>query len=263
MLLNILRAIFILLMAAVGYASLGVGQAAMFIALAVGILFVLIDIFTPRAKKLSMFSGTFFGLVVGLAIDPRTVTGAPVWMKPAKFAASIAVYGATLTWLLSFVRDRRPVLVAVVSWVTTILLGGELAIIAFQAARGTTSHFNNASPFDAALFSCGKAGPPFPRCDRLPMWSLGAGPSCCPSLAVTPAAQRSRLILEAHSRPRACLSTRVARLASRARDRTPRCPSGTSTHRRNRKISRAPPRAGSPPRSPYRAQSRRSGSSLV
>ena len=34
--------------------------------------------------------------LVGIAVDPRTITGAPAWMKPLKFAISIAVYGATL-----------------------------------------------------------------------------------------------------------------------------------------------------------------------
>ena len=28
---------------------------------------------------------------VGLLVDPRLVTGAPAWLKPAKFALSIAV----------------------------------------------------------------------------------------------------------------------------------------------------------------------------
>lgn len=91
--------------------------------------------------------------LAGLALDPRVVTGAPVWMKPAKFALSIAVYAATLAWLLSFLRDRRPLAVSVVSWATAVLLGGEIVIIAVQAARGTTSHFNNATSLDAALFS--------------------------------------------------------------------------------------------------------------
>ena len=29
--------------------------------------------------------------VVGLAVDPRIITGAPAWLKPAKFAVSTAI----------------------------------------------------------------------------------------------------------------------------------------------------------------------------
>ena len=36
---------------------------------------------------------------VGLLVDARLVLGAPVWLKPAKFALSIAVYSLTLAWL--------------------------------------------------------------------------------------------------------------------------------------------------------------------
>ena len=68
MVLNVLRALFILLMAAVGYASLAVGWLAMLAAVGIGLLFVAIDILTPRARKLSLFAGTFFGLVVGLTV---------------------------------------------------------------------------------------------------------------------------------------------------------------------------------------------------
>ena len=68
MVLNVLRALFILLMAAVGYAALGVGRTVMFIAVAIGLAFVATDILTPRAKKLNLFAGTFFGLVVGLIV---------------------------------------------------------------------------------------------------------------------------------------------------------------------------------------------------
>ena len=42
---------------------------------------------------------------VGLLIDPRLVGGAPVWLKPAKFAASIAIYTLTLTWIFQFLPD--------------------------------------------------------------------------------------------------------------------------------------------------------------
>jgi hypothetical protein len=87
-----------------------------------------------------------FGL--GLWLDPRTVLGAPVWLKPAKFAASIALYCLTLVWLFGFIpahiRTRR-----VVSSVTTAAMLLELLIIGVQAARGTTSHFNVSTPLDA------------------------------------------------------------------------------------------------------------------
>ena len=75
MVLHILRALFILLMAAVGWFYLQDARQfwgdftwlAMAVSLAVGVLFVCVDILAPR-RKLAIFSGTFFGLIVGIAI---------------------------------------------------------------------------------------------------------------------------------------------------------------------------------------------------
>ena len=67
MLLNILRGLFILMMAAVGYAFLEVNWVWIYVAVAIGGLFVCIDILAPR-RKLALFSGTFFGLIVGLIV---------------------------------------------------------------------------------------------------------------------------------------------------------------------------------------------------
>src|SRR5689334_6570086 len=68
MVLHILRALFILLMAAVGWFFIGqISWMTMATALAVGVLFLCIDILAPRAK-LTIFAGTFFGLLVGVAI---------------------------------------------------------------------------------------------------------------------------------------------------------------------------------------------------
>ena len=39
--------------------------------------------------------------LVGLIVDPRIVTGAPVWLKPAKFAISTAIYMLTLAWVFT------------------------------------------------------------------------------------------------------------------------------------------------------------------
>lgn len=87
---------------------------------------------------------------VGLTIDSRIVTGAPVWLKPAKFAISISIYAFTLAWIFSFLaswrRTRR-----VVGWTTAIVMFLEMAIIGLQAFRGTTSHFNIATPLDMTL----------------------------------------------------------------------------------------------------------------
>jgi len=89
---------------------------------------------------------------VGLAIDPRTIAGAPAWLKPAKFAASIAIYGFTLVWMFRFLPDW-PRLRSRVGWVTAGVGLLETALVALQAWRGTTSHFNVAAPFDRTVFA--------------------------------------------------------------------------------------------------------------
>lgn len=94
---------------------------------------------------------TLLVALIGLAVDPRVITGAPAWMKPAKFAMSIAIYGATLLWLLRFIPDR-PRLVAAVSWLALLGFGTEMVLLATQVVRGTTSHFNEATAFDATVW---------------------------------------------------------------------------------------------------------------
>ena len=88
----------------------------------------------------------------GLVLDPREITGAPAWLKPAKFAASIAIYALTLAWVFMYLREW-PRTRRVVSWVTTVTLLLEIVIIDVQAWRGTTSHFNVGTLMDGVLFS--------------------------------------------------------------------------------------------------------------
>ena len=94
---------------------------------------------------------TLAATTVGILLDPRVITGAPAWLKPAKFAVSISIYCFTLLWLLTFVKGR-PRLVGIVAWTTAIALFVEEVIIVGQVMRGTTSHFNVATTFDATLF---------------------------------------------------------------------------------------------------------------
>jgi len=106
----------------------------------------------PLTATAGVMLAALAACALGLLVDPRLVLGAPVWLKPAKFALSIAVYSLTLAWLFgylpSFVRTRR-----IVGRATTIALLLEMAIISGQAARGTTSHFNVSSTFNATLFA--------------------------------------------------------------------------------------------------------------
>ncbi len=89
---------------------------------------------------------------VGLALDPRTITGAPAWMKPAKFALSTALYAVTMAWILRHIDGHRR-LVSLIGWGTATVFALELALIVVQVVRGVRSHFNFVTPLDAALFS--------------------------------------------------------------------------------------------------------------
>src|SRR6187551_2296186 len=73
-----------------------------------------------------------------MAIDARQLMGASVWLKPAKFAASIATTAALLLRHLRLpaAGGRRAVAVIVV------MAALEQVIITLQAARGVPSHFN-------------------------------------------------------------------------------------------------------------------------
>src|SRR3954469_25368160 len=88
----------------------------------------------------------------GLIVDPRTIAGAPAWLKPAKFAASLSIYGLTLVWMFRYLRDW-PRLRSVAGTITAVVPVIEVGLIALQAWRGTTSHFNLATPLDIAVFS--------------------------------------------------------------------------------------------------------------
>jgi hypothetical protein len=94
---------------------------------------------------------TFFATLVGIFVDHRVITGAPAWLKPAKFAVSVSVYCFTFVWLLGFV-ENRPRLVRIVANVTVVSFIVEMIVIITQAARGTTSHFNLTTPFNSFLW---------------------------------------------------------------------------------------------------------------
>ena len=107
---------------------------------------------SPALVALAAIHGALLAVFVcALQLDTVALLGIPRWIKPAKFAISIAIYLVTIAWLLpaTEISERaRRWLVAVIGGTMTL----EMAAIALQAARGTTSHFNIASPLDGAIF---------------------------------------------------------------------------------------------------------------
>ncbi|GAB3444650.1 hypothetical protein GCM10027436_33190 [Actinophytocola sediminis] len=89
--------------------------------------------------------------IVGLVVDDRVLTGAPVWLKPLKFAISLGLYALTWAWLMSLQRRPRRWM----WWTGTaaaVFLVVEMVAIVGQAARGELSHFNNTSAFENLVF---------------------------------------------------------------------------------------------------------------
>ncbi|MFI7128795.1 hypothetical protein ACIBQ1_24040 [Nonomuraea sp. NPDC050153] len=80
----------------------------------------------------------------GLVFDDRVLLGAPVWLKPFKFAVSVAIYASTLAWMLSLPHRGRKWTSALAA-VFAVALFVDVGIVAIQAARGTFSHFNEST----------------------------------------------------------------------------------------------------------------------
>ncbi|WNV90967.1 hypothetical protein [Umezawaea sp. Da 62-37] len=90
--------------------------------------------------------------VVGLVVDDRVLAGSPIWLKPFKFAVSIAVYGVTWAWLISLLNVGKR-LAARISVGMAAVFFVEQVLIVMQVVRGRGSHFNVMTPFDSAVFS--------------------------------------------------------------------------------------------------------------
>jgi hypothetical protein len=89
--------------------------------------------------------------MLGLVVDRRVITGAPAWLKPAKFALSTMI----ACWSFAFCMASTTIWPRLRRVLDVVLAAGlliEIALIDMQAARGTSSHFNLATQFDAAVF---------------------------------------------------------------------------------------------------------------
>lgn len=90
-------------------------------------------------------------VLVGAAlVDDRVLLGAPLWLKPLKFALSFALYAGALAWILGQLRERA---VWRTGWVIVVASIVEMVIIVGQAGRGVRSHYNEDTPADAMAWN--------------------------------------------------------------------------------------------------------------
>lgn len=84
-------------------------------------------------------------------IDSRQLAGSSVWLKPARFSLSIAIFLWSISWYsnhLAITQKHRKRLQRAF-WG---LLMAEYLLIVMQAARGVASHFNHSTWFNEAVF---------------------------------------------------------------------------------------------------------------
>lgn len=90
--------------------------------------------------------------LLGLVVDRRVITGVPAWLKPAKFAVSTLIAAWSFAFCMASTTEW-PRLLRGLDWVLAGGLAIEIALIDMQAARGTSSHFNHTTHFDAMVFA--------------------------------------------------------------------------------------------------------------
>jgi hypothetical protein len=94
-------------------------------------------------------------LALAAVIDTRQFGGDPVWVKPLKFHAALAVYLATLAWFARWLPEglvqRR--WWRVYAGIVGACVVAELLWIGGAASLGVASHFNGSTPFWAATYS--------------------------------------------------------------------------------------------------------------
>ena len=90
----------------------------------------------------------FFVLAKTTSVE---VMGVNAWYKPFKFALSTVFYAWAMAWFCYYLPSTFNV--KLFNYTVIILLGFEIAYIAFQAGRGQLSHFNISSVLYATLYS--------------------------------------------------------------------------------------------------------------
>ncbi|ESQ88256.1 hypothetical protein ABAC460_16485 [Asticcacaulis sp. AC460] len=102
-----------------------------------------------------VLAACFLAFSVAQAFDFRLVEGINVWIKPAKFALSLAIFAATQAVYLHFVQPQRQSKwpMAFVQWGLIAPAAFELGYIVFQAAQAQPSHFFVSDAFHGLMYT--------------------------------------------------------------------------------------------------------------
>ena len=114
-------------------------------------------------------------------LDPRTLaSGVNVWVKPAKFFFSVALFALTAAWFMGYVHPERRRSTLIRATVQVLVASGtfELAYITLQGARGLESHFNVSSPLYALMYALMGLGAVALTATVLPLaWEIARRPA--------------------------------------------------------------------------------------
>jgi hypothetical protein len=112
-----------------------------------------------RERRLAFFGAILLASLVPLALawgwDTRELRGANVWLKPMKFAASIAILALTTAWFAGHLPPANRAGRAM-NWIVWLLIGSgsfEMTYISVQAGLGQGSHYNIGDAFHAAMYA--------------------------------------------------------------------------------------------------------------
>jgi hypothetical protein len=127
----------------------------------------LTDWFAEVQRRQPLLASVAFVFVLALIpvliaqqVDPRTVNGINVWIKPAKFLLSLALYYLTLSWFFGLLspaarRSRGARYVVVAPIVAGVL---EMVWLIAAAMHGVPAHFNVGDPVWRAAYQMGGVG---------------------------------------------------------------------------------------------------------
>jgi hypothetical protein len=118
----------------------------------------LLDELLERQRTLTLYAAGLLALACATSLlqiaDPRLLDGVNIWVKPTKFLVSVAVFALTTAWFFGLVRPERRRARSMRLLVALLVLSGslELGWIAWQAAQGIHSHFNDDTPFYSLMY---------------------------------------------------------------------------------------------------------------